>query len=413
MTAWQETLLGDLCSLITDGKHGDCKDEEGSGYYFISCKDVKDGYIHYDNARQIVRTDFAETHRRTNLTPGDVVLTNSGTIGRIAIATDDDRTERTTFQKSVAILKPIREQITPHFLYYSLEANRTKLVNAAGGAAQKNLLIGELRRFPMRVPPLAQQFSITSRLSAYDDLIENNRRRIELLEQAARLLYKEWFVHLRFPGHEHAKIKNGLPLGWKLEPFGNLTTKIGSGATPRGGAAAYQAEGITLIRSQNVYDYRFEDDGLAFINDEQAESLSNVTVEPSDILLNITGASVGRCCMVPERHLPARVNQHVMIIRVHPGKIGPNYLLHGINSHQMKQTILSIARAGGATREALTKDVVSGLQIIVPTPQLIADFEDTAGRLLNQQHILSQQNVQLAKARELLLPRLMNGEVVV
>ena len=197
---WADRNLGELCSLITDGKHGDCKNEEGSGFFFISCKDVKDGRLNYDAARQIVRTDFAETHRRTDLKPGDVLLTNSGTIGRLAIAPDDDRTERTTFQKSVAVLKPIRELITPNFLYYKLAAENTRLINSAGGAAQKNLLLGELRRFSIRIPPLAMQCSITSILSAYDDLIENNRRRIQLLEQAARLLYKEWCLVRRICG---------------------------------------------------------------------------------------------------------------------------------------------------------------------------------------------------------------------
>ena len=107
MTAWSYQTLGDLCSLITDGKHGDCRNEDNSGYYFISCKDVRDGRINYENARQIVHGDFAETHRRTDLKPGDVLLTNSGTIGRLAIAPDDEKTPRTTFQKSVAILSAI------------------------------------------------------------------------------------------------------------------------------------------------------------------------------------------------------------------------------------------------------------------------------------------------------------------
>ena len=96
MSAWRDENLGDLCSLITDGKHGDCINEDNSGYYFISCKDVKDGRINYEGAREIVHGGFAETHRRTDLKPGDILLTNSGTIGRLAIAPDDDKTPRTT-----------------------------------------------------------------------------------------------------------------------------------------------------------------------------------------------------------------------------------------------------------------------------------------------------------------------------
>src|SRR4051812_21159799 len=106
MAEWKEYKLGDVCSLITDGKHGDCRNEENSGYFFISAKDVKDGKIYYENARQITKADFEETHRRTNLAADDVVITNSGTIGRMAIVKDTPETRRTTFQKSVAILKP-------------------------------------------------------------------------------------------------------------------------------------------------------------------------------------------------------------------------------------------------------------------------------------------------------------------
>jgi type I restriction enzyme S subunit len=163
----------------------------------------------------------------------------------------------------------------------------------------------------------------------------------------------------------------------------------------------------------NIYDYRFEDDGLAYINDEQAYSLSAVTVEPLDILLNITGASVGRCCIVPTRHLPARVNQHVMIVRVNPNACGPHYVLHTINSHGKKQALLNIARAGGATREALTKDVVQNTAFTIPPPHLIGQFEAIVGKFFEQGEILGAQNSQLTKARDLLLPRLMNGEIPV
>ncbi len=168
---WKESPLGELCSLITDGKHGDCRNDDDSGYYFISCKDVKDGRINYEGAREIVEVDFAETHRRTDLKVGDVVLTNSGTIGRLAIAPDDEKTPRTTFQKSVAVLKPRHDQITSHFLYYKLIAEKNRLINSAGGAAQKNLLLGELRRFEISLPGIELQDLIASKLISYDDLI--------------------------------------------------------------------------------------------------------------------------------------------------------------------------------------------------------------------------------------------------
>ena len=222
MNTWQATTLGAVCSLITDGKHGDCTDEENSDYYFISAKDIRDGIINYENARQISEEDFAETHRRTDLKLGDLLVTNSGTIGRLAITQDDERTFRTTFQKSVAILKPRSCAISSRFLYYYLAANMKAFIHPAAGAAQKNLLLRDIKAFRIFKPSLYEQDNISSILSNYDYLIENNRRRIALLEEAARLLYREWFVYFRFPGHEHIKIADGLPEGWERLSLGQI-----------------------------------------------------------------------------------------------------------------------------------------------------------------------------------------------
>jgi type I restriction enzyme S subunit len=146
----------------------------------------------------------------------------------------------------------------------------------------------------------------------------------------------------------------------------NITTKIGSGATPTGGKNSYKNCGISLIRSLNVYDFKFEYEDLAFIDDEQAAGLSNVQVERYDLLLNITGASVARCCMVPEKVLPARVNQHVAIVRINPKMANPYYVLYCLNSYRYKQKLLSIAQ-GGATREALTKEKIENFEISLPS----------------------------------------------
>ena len=111
--------LKDITLTITDGKHGDCKNHDGSGYYFISCKDVYDETIHYENARQITEDDFRDADRRTNLAAYDILITNSGTIGRMALVKDIPETRKTTFQKSVAIVRADTSQVVPNYLYYS------------------------------------------------------------------------------------------------------------------------------------------------------------------------------------------------------------------------------------------------------------------------------------------------------
>ena len=215
--------LQELCLNITDGKHGDCENEENSGYYFISCKDIFDGQINYKNARQITKADFEETHKRTMLEVDDILLTNSGTIGRMAFVTDREATTKTTFQKSVAIIKPDKQKVLPQYLYYQLQNCVPQFINSSNGSAQKNLLLSTMRTFQIEIEENREkQEKIANTLSAYDDLIENNQKQIKLLEEAAQRLYKEWFVDLRFPGHENTKIVDGVPEGWSKSTVGNI-----------------------------------------------------------------------------------------------------------------------------------------------------------------------------------------------
>jgi len=165
---WDEKTLGDVCSLITDGKHGDCQNEENSGYYFLSAKDVRNRTLLFDNARQITKKDFEETHRRTNLKPDDICMVNTGaTIGRISFAPDDPRTYKTTFQKSVAVIKTIPNLINNHFCCYILQSDLKKLVKVSSGTAVPNLLLGDLKRHKINIPKsLSEQKAIVEKLDA-------------------------------------------------------------------------------------------------------------------------------------------------------------------------------------------------------------------------------------------------------
>lgn len=215
--------LKDITLNITDGKHGDCESEDNSGFYFISCKDVYDGSIHYQGARQITERAYLDTHKRTMLEPNDILVTNSGTIGRMALVKNVPETHRTTFQKSVAIVKPNQEIIRPEYLYYSLLNCVNQFVNQSNGSAQKNLLLGTMREFQLCIEErLEQQDKIANVLRSYDDFIENNQKQIKFLEEAAQRLYKEWFIDLRFPGYEDTPIVDGVPEGWKKDTLSEI-----------------------------------------------------------------------------------------------------------------------------------------------------------------------------------------------
>lgn len=165
-SGWMPCTIDLVTHTVTDGKHGDCKTEKGSGYYFLSVKDLFDGKLNYEEARQITQDDFMEVHQRTNLELGDVLLTNTGSIGRVAIARDSGKTAKTTFQKSIAVLKPVREALSPDFLAIFLESAVTKVRETASGSAVNNLLLRDIRAFEMNLPPVREQLEIVRRVEA-------------------------------------------------------------------------------------------------------------------------------------------------------------------------------------------------------------------------------------------------------
>ena len=178
----------------------------------------------------------------------------------------------------------------------------------------------------------------------------------------------------------------------------DICLKVGSGATPRGGKEAYVDSGISLIRSQNVLDYSFSYDGLAHITEEQANKLNNVVVESGDVLLNITGDSVARVCLVDDNVLPARVNQHVAIVRANRKIVLGSYILYFL---QMSKPYLLQLASGGATRNALTKNMIEELLLDVPSiaeQEKIVTLIDDIQRKIKNNRTINQNLAQQAQA---------------
>ena len=195
---------------------------------------------------------------------------------------------------------------------------------------------------------------------------------------------------------------------WKEYKLGDICTKIGSGATPKGGKEAYLGGNISLIRSQNVLDFTFSEDGLANINDEQANKLKNVEVKENDVLLNITGDSVARACIVPNTILPARVNQHVTIIRGDNSVILNEFILYALQ--YKKQYLLSISQGGG-TRNALTKKMIEDFMInlpSLPTQQKIANILSSLDDKIEVNRRINEQLEELAGHSSSLCLKILN-----
>lgn len=186
---------------------------------------------------------------------------------------------------------------------------------------------------------------------------------------------------------------------WQTYKLKDVTSKIGSGATPTGGSGAYKTEGISLIRSQNVLDYKFTEDGLAFIDDNQAYALRNVIVEANDVLLNITGDSVARCCGVPIDWLPARVNQHVAILRSNLEILDNRFLKYSLLAS--KEELLILSEIGG-TRNALTKGMLEDYEVSLPSLSEQKIIASVLSSLDDKIDLLHRQNKTLEEMAETL-----------
>lgn len=397
--------LQELCLNITDGKHGDCENEENSGYYFISCKDIFDGQINYKNARQITKADFEETHKRTMLEVDDILRTNSGTIGRMAFVTDREATTKTTFQKSVAIIKPDKQKVLPRYLYYQLQNCVPQFINSSNGSAQKNLLLSTMRTFRIEIEENREkQEKIANTLSAYDDLIENNQKQIKLQEEAARRLYKEWFVDLRFPGHENTKIVDGVPEGWRVASIADICDTVGGG-TPSTKIQSYYEKGDILWVTPTDITRNFS---LALLDTEKKitpEGLKNSSAKmlPAETILMTSRASVGFFGMCKYEVctnqgfiscIPKRENLQM-------------YLLFNLKSRveEIRQ------KAGGSTYLEISKTVFRELKIILPKDEVLAEYQKNVHDIFDEIYCRTEMIKSLVDMRNRLLPKLMSGEV--
>lgn len=256
-----------------------------------------------------------------------------------------------------------KEGTNEEYLRFALVKALKTIEDKTAFVTVKHLSAKELNKLELDMPGIEEQNVRAESMAKLEKVISHRKEELSALDNLIKARFVEMF------GNPVTNEK-----GWNQKQLGEITTKLGSGATPKGGKEAYQEDGITLIRSMNVHNGLFEYKELAHISEEQATKLDNVTIEENDVLLNITGASVARSCVVPSKILPARVNQQVCIIRCNQ-RIVPEFLNKLLIDDNYQRLLWSIAR-GGATREAITKQQVESLKIIVPPIELQNQFAD-------------------------------------
>ena len=403
--------LKDITLTITDGKHGDCKNHDGSGYYFISCKDVYDETIHYENARQITEDDFRDADRRTNLAAYDILITNSGTIGRMALVKDIPETRKTTFQKSVAIVRADTSQVVPNYLYYLLKSKVHDFINSSNGSAQKNLLLSTMRDFDISfVDSFETQHRIATILSRYDSLIENYQKQIKLLEEAAQRLYKEWFIDLHFPGHENTNIIDGVPEGWEKKTIDDVTCKITTGLNPRKNFVLGKGSNYYVTIKNMADNTLFLDDRCDRVDNEALEKINKRSdLKIGDILFSGIG-TIGRVALVDIPTNNWNVSESVFTLRAND-IVTKEFLYLMLLSPDMQNYCQS--NAHGAAQKGIRMADLKAYSFNLPPFGVIQKFTNLVTPTIKKVSSIRNQIRLLTEARDRLLPKLMSGEIAV
>ena len=343
-------MLKEVCSInMGQSPDSDSYNENGEGVPFFQ-----------GNA------DFGERYPMTRkwctaptklAKPEDILISVRAPIGAMNYAK-----EECCIGRGLAALTPDKAKVSSEFIFWLLKAKNDELNSKGTGSTFK--AIGRKVLEETLVPDirLETQIERSEILEKVYSVIQSRKHELQKLDELIKARFVEMFGN---------PVDNDK--GWETALCKNLMSKIGSGATPKGGKESYCDEGISLIRSMNVYNNRFEYKDLAHITDEQAGQLDNVTIEKKDVLLNITGASVARCCVIPDDLLPARVNQHVSIIRCKE-RILPDFVCCMFTEDNYQRLLWNIATAGGATREAITKQQIEELMLIVPPIDLQMQF---------------------------------------
>ena len=331
------------------------------GVPYITSKNIKNGKIDFSKANYISQEAYETISKNRPILEGDILISMIGTLGETAEVTKEDGA---FYGQNMFLIRLNEAEVNKRYFlnFFKSDFVKRALAGKQNQSTQKYLKANHIEDLQISVLPLDEQHIIAETLDKTQRII--NKRKEELLRLDE--LIKARFVE-RF-GNPVSNDK-----GWETALCKNLMSKIGSGATPKGGKESYCDEGISLIRSMNVYNNRFEYKDLAHITDEQAGQLDNVTIEKKDVLLNITGASVARCCVVPDDLLPARVNQHVSIIRCKE-RILSDFVCCMFTEDNYQRLLWNIATAGGATREAITKQQIEELMLIVPPIELQMQF---------------------------------------
>ena len=377
-------------------------DYSEQGIPVVMPKDIRNGRVDESGIARIPEGKASQLSRHF-LKAGSVVFPRRGEISKCAYINE----EQAGFLCGTGCIKiePPEEKLRSKFLFYFLGLRQSVewLERNAVGTTMLNLNTKILGGLKVTLFASKKQDEIVETLSAYDDLIENNRRRIQLLEKSAQLLYKEWFVHLRFPGHEHTKIIDGVPEGWEKKTAFEVMDVL-SGGTPKTTNPSYWDGHIPFFTPKDATDFAYAHDTEKSITEAGLKNC-NSNLYPKDTVFITARGTVGKINLA---QCPMAMNQSCYALVAHP-PLNQHFLYFALvdGVEQFR------SRAVGAVFDAIVRDTFKLIPFVVPDEKLITAFMEHVSPMLAQIDNLSGQVRSLRKARDLLLPKLMNGEVAV
>lgn len=418
MSEWRETTVADLAKSVVGGPFGSSlgrKDYVNAGVPVIRGAQLSLGGGFRLDDFVFVTEEKADKHSGNLAFPGDVIVTQRGTLGQVGLVPLDCEYSRLLLSQSQMKITVDPDKADPRFIYYALldPDNRQRLLDHAMSAGVPHINLATLREFRLSIPSVEVQRASAAALQAFDGLIESNHQRIALLEQMAQAIYREWFVRFRYPGHENAERVHSplgsIPAGWETTVAGELMD-LDKGVSYKG--SFLSSDGIPMVNLKcfaPAGGFRYD-----ALKGYSGPTKAQHRVRPGDLVMANTdltqaGAIVGRVAFVPS--FPdfdeLLVSHHVFAVR--PRALSRSFLSHALSEARFRDHARS--RASGTTVLGLRREDVLAYRMLCPPPHLVDSFVVIADLMQRQVDLALTAIRSLERMRDLLLPKLVTGAI--
>jgi len=402
---WQRKPVEEVCNTIVDCINNTAPTvDEDTPYKMIRTPNVRDGYVRLDDVKNVDKETYEEWTRRVTPRSGDIILTREAPLGAVGML----RTNESTFLgQRLVLYRPNTERLDNHFLLYALMSHEVQgqIQGFGSGATVPHMRVPDCGRIEIPVPPIQTQKKIGSALAKYDELIEKNRERISVIEEMVMLLYREWFVHYRFPGSQEIEMVDSkigeIPKGWDVRKFTDIAEVL-TGGTPSTKNEGYWDGEFPFFTPMDAHGGYFVHETKKHTTKVGIEDSTTELYPPRTIFITARG-TVGNLALPA---VPMAMNQSC-------------YGLQGDEGFSQEFLFLLVQEridylqknTGGATFDTIIIDTFRKMDVLVPPQNLVSKFTEIVKPFFDLLPVLGEKNQNLKQTRDLLLPRLVSGEL--